>query len=172
MITHLVESPAAADPEVPPTPAPAPRARPQLAPPPVTAEVAVVEPVAEPTAEPVTDTVVEIPAAPVIPAAPTFMVHTPTPPSIPVTLSPDDPTPLAMPQPDTSYEVATALEQAEPNSQAEPHAEAESMADESAPVEEQPLAGLAPSAMEALMSGSIKDEVAEAVRRALASIDH
>jgi hypothetical protein len=34
-----------------------------------------------------------------------------------------------------------------------------------------PPAGLAPSAMDALMSGSIKDEVAEAVRRALASID-
>ena len=34
-----------------------------------------------------------------------------------------------------------------------------------------PLVGLAPSAMEALMSTSIKDEVAEAVRRALAQID-
>ncbi len=44
--------------------------------------------------------------------------------------------------------------------------------DEAAPVEEQPLAGLAPSAMEAMMSGSIKDEVAEAVRRALAAIDN
>ena len=40
------------------------------------------------------------------------------------------------------------------------------------PVEERPLAGLAPSAMEALMSTSIKDEVAEAVRRALAEIEH
>ncbi len=149
VITHLVESAAAADPEVAPTAAPAPRPRPRLAPPPIATPVA-------PT------------------AAPAFAVYTPTPPSIPVTLSPDDPTPLAMPQPDHSSaefgetdhssadiqtgEVETAKSQAE--------------ADETAPVEERLLAGLAPSAMESLMSGSIKDEVAEAVRRALASIDH
>jgi len=42
---------------------------------------------------------------------------------------------------------------------------------EPTPVDEPPPAGLAPSAMEALRPGSIKAGVAEAARRALASID-
>ncbi len=107
VITHLVDTAAAVDPEATPTPAPTPaptpRPRPQLAPPPVTADV---------------------------------VVHPPTPPSIPVTLSADDP---------TTVEVQPVAE-----SLAEP----------------------APSMTDSLMSGSIKDEVAEAVRQALASIDH
>ncbi len=156
VITHLVESAAAVDPDVTPTPAPTPRPRPQLTPPPVTAEVPVAEAAVPETVVP------EVPVVPAVPP-PAFAVHAPTPPSIPVTLAPNDPTPLAMPQPDTSQH-----EQHDVPSPAPTQAEA----DEIAPVEEQSLVGLAPSAMEALMSGSIKDEVAEAVRRALAGIDH
>lgn len=183
VITHLVESPAAADPEVVPTPAPAPRPRPQLAPPPITGQVPVAstEPptadqpltAAEPIAEPrdVAGLIAEADLvaasrptgeAPAVPDAPAFTVFTPTPPSIPVTLAPDDPTPLAMPQPDATNEPRSD-EQVLPT---------QSEADEIAPIEEQALADLGPSTMESLTSSSIKDEVAEAVRRALAGIDH
>lgn len=175
VITHLVESAAAADPEVAPTAAPAPRPRPRLAPPPIATPV-------DPTATPVvpTSTPVVPTATPAVPtAAPAFAVYTPTPPSIPVTLSPDDPTPLAMPQPDhSSAEFAetdhssTDIQTGDIQTGEVETAKSQAEADETAPVEERPLAGLAPSAMESLMSGSIKDEVAEAVRRALASIDH
>jgi hypothetical protein len=157
VITHLIESAAAVDPEVAPTPAPAPRPRPQLAPPPITGQV--------PVAATEQMNVAELIAAADLVAG----------------TESTDPTPLAMQRPDALPTERTAeyreqhLEpppseptQAEPT-QAEP---TQAEADEIAPVEEQALTGLAPSAMESLMSGSIKDEVAEAVRRALAGIDH
>jgi hypothetical protein len=165
VITHLVASSAVADPESTITSAPAPRPRAHLAPPPIVAPAPapVIASATAPTPSP----------APVTP----FAVISPTPPSIPVTLPPNDPTPIAIPQPDTAHEV----HEPQPPRHADPVPEAPAPAndqsaasdlDDAAPVEERPLIGLAPAAMEALMSGSIKDEVAEAVRRALASIDN
>ena len=183
VITHLVESPAAADPEVDPSSASRPRLRPALAPPPVVDDTPIVAAAAATAPMPIAE-----PAPAVEPVAFTpFVMLDPTPPSIPMTLAPDDPTPIATPQPEIGVEHAEPTAAVEPEPETAPEATPERAAepaaehtpleqgqvdDDVAPVEEQPLIGLAPSAMEALMSGSIKDEVAEAVRRALASIDN
>ena len=163
VITHLVDTPAAADPEAEVTPSPAPRPRPQLAPPPITAEVPVAVADLTPTApmpRPAVDpTPVSMPA-PLVP-----------PPSleVPVVGLPSTEVPVvdpaaAAPRPFVPDEVEeTAVVE---------HVEATLDPDPTPVAADATPIGLAPAAMDALMSGSIKDEVADAVRRALASIDH
>ncbi len=154
VITHLVDTPAAADPEAEVTPAPAPRPRPQLAPPPITAEVKMPPPV-DPT-----------PTAPM----PRPMM---------------DPTPVAMPSmelpvvglPSSEVPVVDPAAAAPrpfvpEETDVVEHHEAAVDPDPTPVAPDATPIGLAPAAMDALMSGSIKDEVADAVRRALASIDH
>jgi hypothetical protein len=180
VITHLVDSPAAVDPEVVATPAPAPRPRPQLAPPPVTSEVRMPPPAGyEPPAEAVA-------ATPVVaqPPAPSIEMPVVVPPSPPTTTTASvaavpDVVPDVVPQfvaaAATSGPDAASLPMTTLNlpvfTAANPTGSMPAVPATNGNTLERPPAGLAPSAMDALMSGSIKDEVAEAVRRALASID-
>jgi hypothetical protein len=194
VITHLVDTAAHADPDVTPTAAPAPRARPQLTPPPVvdvapSAPAVVATPAPAPTPAPVASAFTVIsPTPPSIPV--TLPPNDPTPIATPQPEMPFEPATEWTPLQTSPVEAAAAVEPpaaAEPSApsdeqSAEPatatatgsdaHDDQNDAGDDAAPVEEQTLIGLAPSAMEALMSGSIKDEVAEAVRRALASIDN
>jgi len=161
VITHLVDTPAAADPEVEVTPSPAPRPRPQLAPPPVTADVPVIAAAdltpTVPMARPVVDPTPVAMPAPVVPP-PSLEIPVVGLPSTEVPVvdpAAAAPRPLVVePEPVASDDTAAAVD-----------ADPTPVAPDATPI------GLAPAAMDALMSGSIKDEVAEAVRRALASID-
>jgi hypothetical protein len=169
VITHLVDTPAAADPEAEVTPSPAPRPRPQLAPPPVTAEVPVA---AVAAAAAVADLTPTVPMArPAVDPTPVSMPAPLVPPpslEVPIVGLPSTEVPVvdpaaAAPRPlIVEPEPVTALE-VEPPATVDP--DPTPVAPDATPI------GLAPAAMDALMSGSIKDEVAEAVRRALASID-
>lgn len=141
VITHLVESAAIADPDATLTPAPA-TTRARLAPPPVTSEVKMPPPAP----------VAPAPVAPVTHAIPTIDEIVAEAPDVPVTAQETVAVPTAVDAPEPAAPTSDAVE-----------------AD--APQGEEGLAGLAPAAMDALLGGSIKDEVAEAVRRALASID-
>ena len=158
VITHLVDTPAAADPEAEVTPSPAPRPRPQLAPPPVTAEVPVAAPrdltPTVPMARPVVDPTPVAMPAPLVP-----------PPSleIPVVGLPSTEVPVVDP---AAAAPRPLVVEPEPVTHDAVDADPTPVAPDATPI------GLAPAAMDALMSGSIKDEVAEAVRRALASIDN
>lgn len=181
VITHLVPSEGAADPRT--TVAPAPTRTRSLTPPPATGEVKVQTP--EPAPVVATEPEPAAPAEPV-PADVTATVESPVtetapddeaqPAALPGTTSPISVPAFTLP----TFSSAPTIEQpatppVEPLLQGftlhvdEP---VELSSTDEPPVEERPLVGLAPSAMEALMSTSIKDEVAEAVRRALAEIEH
>lgn len=152
VITHLVPSEATADPATPTVPAPV-RTK-SLAPPPPTGEVRVQAP--PPAAIDLPATIDEAPPSSTLPG-------TTAPIAVPAFSLPTFETAPTIEQPATPL-VDSLLDGfgrgPDDGAVAEP------------PVEERPLVGLAPSAMEALMSTSIKDEVAEAVRRALAEIEH
>ncbi|MFZ4720731.1 MAG: hypothetical protein ACOYMR_14990 [Ilumatobacteraceae bacterium] len=196
VITHLVESPAAADPDVATATQPAPqRATTHLTPPPpvvtgelpLVSEPAPVEHVA--AADAVTDVVEVIDVIEVIEVIDVVATVDPhdaideigmideidesahvTVPT-PVVFAPI-PAPFGAP---VSTEVPAIVAAAVHEAHHEAHDEAHHGAGAPIPVPpppapEPPIA-LSPAAMEALLSGSIKDEVAEAVRRALASID-
>lgn len=197
VITHLVPSEGTADPRA--TVVAAPLRTKSLTPPPPTGEVKVQAPepapvVAEPVVEPVTP-VAEPAAVPPVDehvehvddAESADHVHEPVAPVTEVTEQPTDeePQPFRLPGSTTpiavpafslpTFDSAPTIEQpATPPVAPLLHGFGGTPGGDpdETPVEERPLVRLAPSAMEAIMSTSIKDEVAEAVRRALAEIEH